>query len=531
MGKDVRFCLGKTDMKIGFGISEHIVRGEAGGGGRFSALLYEYLRQKGHRITFDVHESVDVFYDVATTTSVRRLKRIQSKGTPVLYRMDGLGGMLEHRPIYLQKCALADAVVFQSNFCERCVHSFVRPKRPFIIYNGVPLRRDVRVGVNTPIQILLYNRPQDAWGRQLGAQDWTQVLNAHQAEFGYDVTCVDKVSNLTRQSLHELMQKSDIFIHTSYYEACSNALLEAMSLGCAVICTDDSGNAELVGKSGCAVKTVPASRDTDYVLFTHKDCDFLPKIQMDFDSAYTQLKRCINNLLEFKTYSINRVTSKFDIRNKAQEYLDVMLQLTGEKTVEPKEYREYKDAQAKRFFGGEVLEVRDRLKYAYKLFSRFIDPNLAILDIGTRDGWLVEYLQRKKCPDVLGLELTEAAVKYAQSQGRNVIVGDAHKVAEMFPPRKFGTVLMIHSLEHCYNPKKVVNDVHHILKDNGIFFIEVPVESEPKQGVAHFCNFPTIRDLVKMLDERRFTLLKHNIVQVNPNKNIHHMLAVFKKWS
>jgi glycosyltransferase involved in cell wall biosynthesis len=518
-------------MKIGFGISERIVKVEAGGGGRFSALLYEYLRQKGHRITFDVHEPVDVFYDVANTTSVRRLKRIQSKGIPMLYRMDGLGGILEDRPVYLQKCALADAVVFQSKFCERCVHPFVRPKKPFIIYNGVPLRHDAKLEIKNPIQVLLYNRPQNAWGRQLGAQDWIQVLNTHQAEFGYNVTCVDKVNNLTRQGLHELMQKSDIFIHTSYYEACSNALLEAMSLGCAVICTDDSGNAELVGKSGCIVKTVPASRDIDYTSFTHKDCDFLPKIQMDRDSAYTQLKRCIDNLLEFKTYSINRTASKFDIRNKAQEYLDVMLQLTGQKTVEPKEYREYKDAQAKRFFGGEVLEVRGRLKQAYQLFSQFVDLNLAVLDIGTRDGWLVEYLKRKKYTDVLGLELTEAAVKYAQSRGRNVVVGDAHKVAEMFPPRKFGTVLMIHSLEHCYDPQLVINNVYKILKDQGILFVEVPLESEPKHDVAHFCSFPTIKDLIKLLGEHRFVLLKHKIVEVDPHQNINHMLAVFRKQS
>ena len=121
----------------------------------------------------------------------------------------------------------------------------------------------------------------------------------------------------------------DIFIHSSYYEACSNALLEAMSCGCAAIATDDSGNAEIVGRDGCIVKTELSTRDINYGEFTHKDCDFLPIIQMDQKSAYEQLKRCIENLQHFKQYSLDRIQKHFNIEKQAQAYFNLMEELSN----------------------------------------------------------------------------------------------------------------------------------------------------------------------------------------------------------
>ena len=151
----------------------------------------------------------------------------------------------------------------------------------------------------------------------------------------------------------------------------------------------------------------------------------------------------------------------------------------------------YKQSQAKRFFGGEVTVVRGRLKKAYRFFEPFMKREGPTLDIGTRDGWMVEYLGRKKFQHVQGIELTEEAVKYAQSQGRNVIWGDAHDLSA-FGDQEYGNVIMIHSLEHCYDPKKVAADVHRILKPGGVFFIEVPIEQKSNEKMAHFCNLSLI---------------------------------------
>jgi ubiquinone/menaquinone biosynthesis C-methylase UbiE len=188
----------------------------------------------------------------------------------------------------------------------------------------------------------------------------------------------------------------------------------------------------------------------------------------------------------------------------------------------------YKQSQAGRFFGGEVKEVQGRLKHAYKFFGPYTDKTLSVLDIGARDGWMVEYLKRKHYYEVIGLEITEAAQQYARSRGRRVILGDAHDLS-IFPDNKFGTVLITHCLEHCHTPQKVVDEVCRVFQKGGIFYVEVPLETEAARDMAHFCNFLSIEDVAKLLGPR-FELLQHRIVLGDKtNPDIKHLQSIFRK--
>jgi len=186
--------------------------------------------------------------------------------------------------------------------------------------------------------------------------------------------------------------------------------------------------------------------------------------------------------------------------------------------------KEYLDAQAKRF-SGENVEARNRLKSAYRFFEPFVDKQQSLLDIGTRDGWMLDYLRRKKITNTMGIDITEDAVKYAQSQGRNVIWGDMHNLSA-FSEAEFGTLIMIHSLEHCYNPQVVVNGLSRILKLGGILYVEVPLENKPAKEVAHYYNFSSVHDVVKVLGSH-FKLLKHKVVPVS--KKLKNLLCVFQR--
>jgi 2-polyprenyl-3-methyl-5-hydroxy-6-metoxy-1,4-benzoquinol methylase len=183
----------------------------------------------------------------------------------------------------------------------------------------------------------------------------------------------------------------------------------------------------------------------------------------------------------------------------------------------------YKRLQASRFLG-ENLAARDRLKKAYRMMEPFLKPTLPLLDIGSRDGWLLEYLKRKKFKYVQGIEITEEAVKYAQSKDRNVVWGDAHDLSA-FGVGQYGAVLMIHSLEHCYDPKKVINQVHKTLQIKGIFYIEVPLEKKAHTDMGHFCNFTDIKDVMNLLGNR-FVLLKHKLYTMGKVK---HLMCVFRR--
>lgn len=161
---------------------------------------------------------------------------------------------------------------------------------------------------------------------------------------------------------------------------------------------------------------------------------------------------------------------------------------------------QYKQIQGRRF-EGEAIQAHKRQKQSYKFFRQFVTPDMSVLDIGTRDGWMTEYLQNKGHKQVLGIELVDAAVKHARERGRNVISGDAHDLSSL-KVGQFDAVLMIHSFEHCHNPTKVVEEVRRVMCPNGLFYIEVPVEAEANRDMAHFCCFTTIEDVTKLVGSR-----------------------------
>jgi 2-polyprenyl-3-methyl-5-hydroxy-6-metoxy-1,4-benzoquinol methylase len=188
--------------------------------------------------------------------------------------------------------------------------------------------------------------------------------------------------------------------------------------------------------------------------------------------------------------------------------------------------KNYEEAQAKRFFGHDMEETKERLRQALTFFKPLLEENGSILDIGTRDGWFVEYLHNeKRYPCVLGIEITKEAVEYANRQGRKVIQGDAHNLSCLCLC-KYSIVTMIHSLEHCYDPKKVIEEIWKVLSPEGMFFIEVPLESKAKIGMAHFCNFTNIGDIQNLLGEY-FSLIKYEIYSARNNQK--HLMCLFRR--
>ena len=102
-----------------------------------------------------------------------------------------------------------------------------------------------------------------------------------------------------------------------------------------------------------------------------------------------------------------------------------------------------------------------RLIDAYMYFAEFSDKNLPILDIGTREGWFLKFLSKVGYADVRGIEISPEAVAIAKSKGLNVIETD---VREMTFKEEFGTITLIHTIEHCSNPQRVIEVVYGTLK-------------------------------------------------------------------
>ena len=168
-----------------------------------------------------------------------------------------------------------------------------------------------------------------------------------------------------------------------------------------------------------------------------------------------------------------------------------------------------------------------RLVDAFMYFVEFSDKTLPILDVGTREGWFLEFLLKVGYTDVRGIEISPEAVAIVKSKGLNVIEID---VREMTFKEEFGTITLIHLIEHCSNPQKVVEVVYNALKEGGILYLEIPLEINflPFRS-GHFCCFPEPGNLFALFDNAKWSMLSHEVITINAAGSKRNLKVVFKK--
>lgn len=79
---------------------------------------------------------------------------------------------------------------------------------------------------------------------------------------------IEWIKNVNHDKVFGLMRSSDFFIHTSYREATSNVIPEALSMGLPVICHDANGMSIAINES-CGIKIPLVSFDESVVGFQH----------------------------------------------------------------------------------------------------------------------------------------------------------------------------------------------------------------------------------------------------------------------
>lgn len=102
------------------------------------------------------------------------------------------------------------------------------------------------------------------------------------------------------------------------------------------------------------------------------------------------------------------------------------------------------------------------------------ENKISIMDAGSRDGWIVEFLNSLGYSNVIGVELLMDYVDYCKSMGRQVILGDLHKLS--FQDESFDFVYCRHVLEHCLDPVMVLNELMRVAKIGGAIYCSFPLE-------------------------------------------------------
>jgi 2-polyprenyl-3-methyl-5-hydroxy-6-metoxy-1,4-benzoquinol methylase len=136
---------------------------------------------------------------------------------------------------------------------------------------------------------------------------------------------------------------------------------------------------------------------------------------------------------------------------------------------------------------------------------------LRVLDLGCGGGNVDGFL-KTKFPnwDINGIDVSVKALEMAGKNfpGVKFINQSVDKLE--FNPKTFDVILSLDTMEHFENPEKVAKSVLNLLKDNGLFFLSIPLEKQ----------FPTFYYLMNKLglDKKKRGSVGH--INVYNNKEV-----------
>ncbi len=119
-----------------------------------------------------------------------------------------------------------------------------------------------------------------------------------------------------------------------------------------------------------------------------------------------------------------------------------------------------------------------RLKKIVQL-AQFQENDL-VLDLGCGEGFLISLIPNST-KKIVGLDISEIALNRAaeilkEKKGVELLRGNAEKLN--LPDESFDKIICSEMLEHTPKPRKAMEEMHRVLKNNGLLVISVPDEKE-----------------------------------------------------
>ncbi len=107
-----------------------------------------------------------------------------------------------------------------------------------------------------------------------------------------------------------------------------------------------------------------------------------------------------------------------------------------------------------------------------KLNFQYLKRSSRVIDIACGDGIGLSCLRQMGFCNVFGIDSNPIKVTEARRHGE-AIVGDMHNLS-FIGDQSIDVILCSHSLEHVYDPIKVLHEFKRILAANGILFLVLP---------------------------------------------------------
>ncbi len=110
-----------------------------------------------------------------------------------------------------------------------------------------------------------------------------------------------------------------------------------------------------------------------------------------------------------------------------------------------------------------------------------------VLDIGCGDGVVGDFLQKKVGVQVIGIDISEQAVKKARDKG---IDAKVYNIEQRFPfaDNTFDKVFWGDNIEHLFNPKQTIKEIKRVLKKEGKLILSCPNMGYWRYRIHYFLN-------------------------------------------
>lgn len=220
------------------------------------------------------HEPVDSDEDVNFVT----IESMQSFNKPMLHRLDGIWFKpedIETKNVFIKKTyKSADVVVWQSEFDKSMtIHHWGLPKNGVIIRNGIkiepitsfssPELKKIRQEYKHVFVCSANWRPnkrceenielfQHLRDNVLKEKSCMIVMGENPPQIG--AKDVFYTGSIPQRICLEVYSMADWMIHLAWLDHCPNTVVECISQGTPIICSNQGGTAELVGGFGIVLK-------------------------------------------------------------------------------------------------------------------------------------------------------------------------------------------------------------------------------------------------------------------------------------
>ncbi len=231
----------------------------------FAHRLASQLTLMGHDIvgSNDLYESMLIF--IEPTTTPRPEARVVQRLDGIWFKPDQFH---THNKLIKQAYDNSDHIIWQSEFDKKMTTKWWGDRKGSIIHNGIDFKT-----VYPNSDFLNWRKNYErvfvcsaSWHRQKRLKENIDFFQKNSTNkdallvLGKNPDCYIKsqnifyLGNITHENCLEVYSKCDWMIHLAWLDHCPNVVVEALSQGCPVICTDSGGTREIVKNNGIIIK-------------------------------------------------------------------------------------------------------------------------------------------------------------------------------------------------------------------------------------------------------------------------------------